>query len=191
MSGRSGPALTRRPRRSSGPLHRYFSGSGCSSTDACCLTLESLSKGAISSAPYREKAMHSMPHSMPLRRLIPVFLLTLLLLPAAALAQDATITGTITDATGGVLPGVTITATHEATGNTFVAVSDATGAFRLPVRTGAHRVTAELSGFATVMRNIDLLVRQTAVLNLQLSPSTVQESVTVTGEAPLVDIAHD
>src|ERR1051326_2022616 len=76
--------------------------------------------------------MHSMPHSMPLRRLIPVFLLTLLLLPAAALAQDATITGTITDATGGVLPGVTITATHEATGNTFVAVPAAPGAGRSP-----------------------------------------------------------
>ena len=42
----------------------------------------------------------------------------LLLLPSYAFAQDATLTGTITDATGGVLPGVTITATHEATGNT-------------------------------------------------------------------------
>ncbi len=107
-----------------------------------------------------------------LRRII--FVSFLLLLPSSAFAQDATLTGTITDATGGVLPGVTITATHEATGNTFVAVTDQSGGFRLPVRTGVHRVSAELPGFATVTRSVDLLVRQTAVLNLQLSPSTVQ-----------------
>ena len=124
-----------------------------------------------------------------LRRLVipSLFLISLLTVPARVFAQDATITGTITDATGGILPGVTVTATHEATGNTFVGVTDQSGVFKLPVRTGPHRVTAELPGFATVMRTVDLLVRQTAVLNLQLSPSTVQESVTVTGEAPLID----
>ena len=116
-----------------------------------------------------------------------LFLISLLTAPARVFAQDATITGTITDATGGVLPGVTVTATHEATGNTFVGVTDTSGVFKLPVRTGPHRVTAELPGFATVTRTVDLLVRQTAVLNLQLSPSTVQESVTVTGDAPLID----
>src|SRR5678815_938853 len=122
------------------------------------------------------------------RLVIPsLFLIALLTMPVRVFAQDATITGTITDATGGVLPGVTVTAVHEATGNTFVGVTDTSGVFKLPVRTGPHRVTAELPGFATVTRSIDLLVRQTAVLNLQLAPSTVQESVTVTGEAPLID----
>src|ERR1043166_6933911 len=96
-----------------------------------------------------------------------------LLLPSLASAQEATLSGTVTDTTGGVLPGVTITAVHEATGNTFVAVTDEAGGFRLPVRTGVHRITAELPGFASVTRSVDLLVRQTAVLNLQLSPSTV------------------
>ena len=48
----------------------------------------------------------------------------LLLLPVVAHAQEAMISGTITDATGGVLPGVTLTALHDATGNTFVAVTD-------------------------------------------------------------------
>src|SRR4029450_11855918 len=100
------------------------------------------------------------------------FLIPLLALPARAFAQDATITGTITDATRGVLPGVTVIAVHEATGNTFVDITDTSGVFKLPVRTGPHRVTAELPGFATVTRTVDLLVRQTAVLNLQLSPST-------------------
>ena len=45
-------------------------------------------------------------------------------LPAATYAQEATLTGTISDSTGGVLPGVTVTATHTDTGNTFVAVTD-------------------------------------------------------------------
>ncbi len=106
---------------------------------------------------------------------------------SAAGAQEAFLSGTITDTTGGVLPGVSITITHEATGNTFAAVSDERGGFRVPVRVGMHRVSAELQGFNSVARSVDLLVGQTAVLNLQLSPSTVQETVTVTGEAPLVD----
>src|SRR4029077_7847643 len=113
----------------------------------------------------------------------------LVLVPASAFAQEATLTGTISDTTGGVLPGVTITATHTATGNTFVAVTDEKGGYRLPVRVGMYKVDAELPGFGTVTRQIDLLVGQTAVLNLQLAPLTVQESVTVTGEAPLVDTA--
>ena len=64
----------------------------------------------------------------------------------SAFAQQATITGTVTDSSGGVLPGVTITLVHEATGNTFEAVTDAQGQFRVPVRVGAHRLTATLSG---------------------------------------------
>ena len=111
----------------------------------------------------------------------------LLLLPVAAFAQEAVLSGTVIDTTGGVLPGVTITATHTATGNTFVAVTDEKGGYRIPVRVGMFKVDAELPGFGTVTRQVDLLIGQTAVVNLQMAPSTVQESVTVTGEAPLVD----
>jgi hypothetical protein len=114
----------------------------------------------------------------------------LLIAPALAFAQEATISGTITDTTGGVLPGVTITATHEATGNTFVAVSDETGNFRLPVRTGSFRVTVELSGFSTLNRSVELLVGQNVVVTLQMAPSNIQETVTVTGEAPLIDTVN-
>ena len=85
---------------------------------------------------------------------------------------------------------MTVTALHEATGNTFVAVTDAAGAFRLPVRAGAFRLTAELAGFGPLTRSIELLVRQNAVVTLQMSPSTVQETVTVTGEAPLIDTVN-
>ena len=55
-------------------------------------------------------------------RLIAVF--AIVALPIAAHAQEATLGGTVTDTTGGVLPGVTVTATHPASGNTFVAVTD-------------------------------------------------------------------
>ena len=121
-----------------------------------------------------------------LRRVLMVLML-MALVPVAAWAQEATLSGTVTDSTGGVLPGVTITATHTATGNTFVAVSDEKGGYRVPLRVGMFKVDAELPGFGTVSRQVELLVGQTAVLNLQLAPSTVQENVTVTGEAPLVD----
>src|SRR5688500_3900619 len=70
----------------------------------------------------------------------------LLALPALASAQEATLTGTIRDSSGGVLPGVTVTALHEATGNTFLAVTDDVGGFRLLLRTGGFRITAELPG---------------------------------------------
>jgi len=117
-----------------------------------------------------------------------VVVVAMLLTPATGFAQEATITGTLTDSTGGVLPGVTVTATHVATGNTFFAVTDDQGVYRIPARIGGYRLTAELAGFGTVTREgITLLVGQTATVNLQLQPSTLQETVTVTGEAPLIN----
>src|SRR5476649_2804734 len=89
--------------------------------------------------------------------------------PAMGYAQEAVLSGTVTDSTGGVLPGVTVTATHTATGNTFVAVTDEKGGYRLPVRVGVYKVDAELAGFGAVTRQTDLLVGQTAVLNLQMA----------------------
>jgi len=115
----------------------------------------------------------------------------ILLLPVAAFAQEAVLTGTITDSTGAVLPGVTVTATNSATGNKFVGVTDERGVYRMPVRVGDYQVTAELQGFSTAMRQgVTLLVGQTASIDLKMSPSTVQETVTVTGEAPLIDLKN-
>ena len=113
-------------------------------------------------------------------------LLTILAMPAVGHAQEATLTGVITDTTGGVLPGVTIKAVNEDSGNSFEAVTDGRGAYRLAVRIGNYQITATLVGFNLVSRRMELQVGQTTVLNLQMSPSTVQESVTVTGEAPLI-----
>ena len=72
----------------------------------------------------------------------------MLTLSRTARAQEATVTGTITDATGGVLPGVTVTALHEASGNTFTGVTDERGSYRISVRTGTYKITAELAGFS-------------------------------------------
>src|SRR6185503_20623629 len=72
--------------------------------------------------------------------------------------QEATFTGTATDSTGSVLPGVTITATLEATGNVFTTVTDERGLFRLPVRVGTYNIKAELSGFTTVNRTAQILI---------------------------------
>src|SRR3984893_98112 len=120
------------------------------------------------------------------RRLI--LICTILLLPVAGYAQEAAISGTVTDATGAVLPGVTVTAVLEASGNSFGAVTDARGDFRIPVRIGVYRITTELQGFRTATRTgVELLVGQTVNVNLQMTPSGVAESVTVTAQAPLIE----
>jgi hypothetical protein len=110
---------------------------------------------------------------------------------ATAYAQEAVLTGTVTDATGGVLPGVTVVAVHQATGNTFEAVTDGIGVYRVPVRIGTYELRAQLPGFTTVTRSgVTLLVGQEVALNFQLAPSAIQETVTVTGEAPLLDLTQ-
>ena len=115
----------------------------------------------------------------------------LLVAPAVSHAQEAVLSGTVTDTTGGVLPGVVVTAVHDATGNSFEAVTDAAGGYRLSVRIGTYRVRLELPGFASLERTgLQLQVGQQAVVNLQMSPATLQESVTVTGEAPLVNVTQ-
>ena len=114
----------------------------------------------------------------------------ILALPVMAHAQEAALSGTVSDTTGGALPGVTVRAVHEASGNSFEAVTDARGDYRLAVRVGAYRLTAELAGFAPVTRTLELLVGQQAVVNLQMGVSGVREAVTVTGEAPLLDVTQ-
>jgi hypothetical protein len=112
-----------------------------------------------------------------------------LALPGIGFAQEAVISGTVRDATGGVLPGVVVQAVHEATGTVFDTVTDERGGFRIPARIGAYRIMAELQGFARLERSgLEVLVGQQVTLNLEMKPSTVTETVTVTAEAPLVNV---
>ena len=63
------------------------------------------------------------------------------------------------------------------------------GSYRIALRTGDFRVTAQLPGFTTISRTgVVLLLGQEAAMHLQMAPASVQESVTVTGEAPLLDV---
>ena len=121
------------------------------------------------------------------RRFVIFALGAVLLLPIVAYAQEAVLSGTVTDSTGAVLPGVTIVAVNDATGNRFEGVTDERGIYRIPARVGAYQITAELQGFTAVKRaGVQVLVGQTVNVNMQMSPSTVQETVTVTAEAPLL-----
>jgi hypothetical protein len=127
--------------------------------------------------------------SSVVRRLILVG--AILAFPATGRAQEATVRGTVTDSTGGVLPGVTVRALHVVTGNTFDAVTDERGEYRVAARIGTYSITAQLAGFTTVTRSgLEVQVGQQAVVNLQMTPATVRESVTVTAEAPLIDVSQ-
>ena len=124
-----------------------------------------------------------------LRRVL--VLSAILALPAAAFAQEATLTGTVTDSTGGVLPGVTVTAVLEATGNTFVAVTDDRG--RLPHARARRRVPdhGRAPGLhdRRAERACSCSSGRQLVVNLQMSPSTLAETMTVTAEAPLLKVS--
>jgi hypothetical protein len=109
-----------------------------------------------------------------------------------ASAQNAQITGSVKDSSGGVIPGATITARNAETGLTRVAVTDTGGDFRLPSLTpGRYSVSTELSGFSTETRpDIILIIDQTAIIHFVLKPAAVSETVTVTGESPIVDVTR-
>ncbi|HLQ39288.1 MAG TPA: TonB-dependent receptor [Planctomycetota bacterium] len=111
----------------------------------------------------------------------------LLAFPAVTHAQEAVLTGNVTDSTGSVLPGALVRAVHQASGNTFETVTDERGAYRIPVRSGGYVITAQLAGFVTVTRRgVELLVGQTAAINLQMAVGAA-EAITVTAETPLVN----
>ena len=86
-------------------------------------------------------------------------------------AQNAQITGTLVDPSGGVLPGVAVSARNLETGLIRAAVSDTAGDYRLPaLPPGTYTVTAELQGFTVATRtDLVLVIDQTAVVNMTLA----------------------
>ena len=114
----------------------------------------------------------------------------LLVLPALAFAQAA-ITGVVRDASGGVLPGVSVEASSPALiEKVRSVVSDGSGQYRIvDLRTGTYSVTFSLPGFGTVKRDgLDLSGDFVATVNADLKVGTLEETVTVTGESPTVDV---
>lgn len=115
--------------------------------------------------------------------------LGLALLPAAqAQTSGANLVGKVTDKNGAPLPGATVTVTQKETGFTRSTVSESDGTYRLPsVPVGTYTVTVELNGFATVtVEEVRLNVASQREINIDMSPATVEETITVTAEAPLV-----
>jgi hypothetical protein len=113
----------------------------------------------------------------------------MLLLPAVVSAQQASVSGRVTDEQGASLPGVTVTATATVTGRQITAVAGGDGAYRLVgLQPGRYSIAATLSGFATrQMNDIELLVGQNATLDFPMALATLSETVTVSSVAPLVD----
>src|SRR5499426_379319 len=112
------------------------------------------------------------------------------LFPVAAYAQ-ASITGTVKDSSGAVLPGVTVEAASPALiEKVRTAVTDGTGQYRIEnLRPGTYSVTFTLPGFATVRREgIELTGSFTATVSAELKVGAVAETVVVSGESPIVDV---
>ena len=129
---------------------------------------------------------------MRLNRLT-VFCLCVSLLSIAAptFAQEfrGRINGTVTDNTGAVLPGVTVTATSPALIQPQVQVSGGDGGYRfLALPPGVYSIDFELTGFNSIKRpDVRVIINQTLTVDMQLPVATLQETVTVTGASPIVD----
>ncbi|MET0553508.1 MAG: TonB-dependent receptor, partial [Vicinamibacteria bacterium] len=120
-----------------------------------------------------------------------VALLAVLPAPLYAQAQSAggAIEGTVTDESGAVLPGATVTVRHQATGIVRETTTDGVGVFRAPLLpVGGYEVTAALSGFATVRRqNLTLTIGQTLAVDVALKVASASEEITVSAEAPILE----
>ena len=109
--------------------------------------------------------------------------------PTAAQDFRGRINGTVTDNTGAVLPGVSVTATSPALIQPQSQVTGADGSYRfLALPPGVYEVAFELLGFQNVRREgVRVVINQTLTVDQQLQVATLQETVTVTGESPIVD----
>jgi hypothetical protein len=126
------------------------------------------------------------------RRILVLSSLVLLLgAPLAHAQTTGSITGIVTDASGAVLPGVTISLSGERLiGGAQTQVSDTTGAYRFDrLVPGSYNVKFELQGFRTVDRpDVRISAAFVATINGKMEVGSVSETITVTGESPTVDV---
>jgi hypothetical protein len=125
-------------------------------------------------------------------RITVVSLVVLLAMSGLARAQGqqtGSIFGKATDQSGAVLPGVTVTLTAPILLQPLVAATSETGTYEFPrLEIGAYTVKFELTGFKTVVNeDVRVTVGFNAQVNAQMGVSTVQETITVTGQTPVVD----
>src|SRR5258708_26397608 len=116
--------------------------------------------------------------------------LAFLALPTAARAQSA-FAGVVKDATGAVLPGVTVEASSPALIEKVRSVTtDANGAYKIEnLRPGTYTLTFNLTGFSTVKRDaVELQSNFTSTINADMKVGAMEETITVSGESPVVDV---
>jgi hypothetical protein len=104
-------------------------------------------------------------------------------------STTGSINGKVADSSGGVLPGVTVTAASPSLMGVQTSVTDTGGNYRFPaLPPGTYTVTFELPGFNTLKRaNIQIAMGFTAAVNVELAVASLQETVTVTGDSPVID----
>jgi len=104
-------------------------------------------------------------------------------------STTGSINGKVADSSGGVLPGVTVNATSPSSMGVQTSVTDTGGYYRFPaLPPGSYTVTYELPGFNTLKReNIQISMGFTATVNVELAVASLQETVTVTGDSPVID----
>ena len=116
----------------------------------------------------------------------------LLILPSLAAAQSQ-ITGQVRDESGGVLPGVTVEAASPVLiEKQKVAITDDQGRYTIvDLRPGTYKMTFTLTGFATVVRDgLELPANFVATINADLKVGSLEETITVSGQTPLVDVTQ-
>ena len=116
--------------------------------------------------------------------------LGLMLAPQLAHAQSS-ITGVVRDTSGAVLPGVTVEASSDVLiEKVRTAVTDGSGLYRIvDLRPGTYAVTFTLTGFSTYKREgLELAAEFIATVNADLRVGALEETITVTGESPIVDV---
>ena len=108
---------------------------------------------------------------------------------ARAQTVTGTLQGTVTDSSGAVLPGASITIRNDETGGVREVITNDVGFYAAPyLPIGRYTVTAKLDGFQTVVREgVQVSLNDTRVLNFEQKPASVAETVTVTGEAPRIN----
>jgi len=126
---------------------------------------------------------------MRLRTLTVLLCALLFALPASAQEQRGSIDGVVKDSSGGVLPGVTVEARSGGSG-VLTTTTDATGMYRFPsVLPGVYEITANLASFKpSKVSNVVVQLGGIKTVDFALSLASVTEAVTVTAEAPLVDV---
>ncbi len=126
------------------------------------------------------------------RPLLAAWLVSVLLVwssSASAQIEQGRLSGNVKDAQGGVLPGVTVTATSPALIGSRTAITETDGQFLLAnLPSGVYTLRFELAGFQTVLReSIRLSQGSTLSVDIDLQVATLAETITVTGESPVVD----